>query len=100
VEEKPLTTGVSKTIELPRTVTVEAPVSTSEQMIMPSPTVLNLLQEMARAGDVGGLEEQLIDLEKNPRYQVFAEKLKTLAEQFQIQQIRDLLNSYSQMDKQ
>ncbi len=100
VEEKSLIKDTLRTIELPRNITVEAPISTFEKIIMPSPTVLNLLQEMARSGDVGGLEEQLIDLEKNPLYETFAEKLKTLAEQFQIQQIRDLLNSYCQMDKQ
>ena len=100
VEEKSLANDVLRTIELPLNAIVEAPISNSQQMIVPLPNVLNLLQEMARAGDVGGLEEQLVDLEKNPLYQAFAEKLKTLTEQFQIQQIRDLLNSYSQMDKQ
>lgn len=100
VEEKSLTKDTLRKVELPLDVVIEAPISTPKQMIVPSQNVLNLLQEMARAGDVGGLEEQLVDLEKNPLYQIFAEKLKTLAEQFQIQQIRDLLNSYSQMDKQ
>jgi PAS domain S-box-containing protein len=99
VEEKSLIKNTFKTVELSREVTIEPP-ATSKQTILPPRNVLNVLQEMAKAGDVGGLEEQLIDLEKNPLYETFAEKLKTLAEQFQIQQIRDLLNSYCQMDKQ
>jgi PAS domain S-box-containing protein len=100
VEEKTLSKNSSKTVELVRNAIVEIPISTSEQIIVPPPNILNLLQDTARSGDVGGLEEQLIDLEKNPLYHAFAEKLKTLAEQFQLQQIRDLLNSYSKMDKQ
>lgn len=99
IEEKSLNKNSLKTVELVRNAIIEIPISTPEQIIIPPPDILNLLQDIARAGDVGGLEDQLIDLEKNPLYHAFADKIKALAEQFQLQQIRDLLNSYSKMDK-
>lgn len=94
IEETSLNKRIEKTVVLPRDAVVDAPLEVSKQITLPPPSVLILLQEMARAGDVGGLEEALADLEKNSIYQLFTEKLKPLAEQFQIQQIRDLLNSY------
>lgn len=98
VEETLLNKNQSTCVELPLDAIIEAPVSNTKHMVLPPKPILNTLQNMARAGDVGGIEEQLSDLEKNPLYQAFVEKLKTLAEQFQIQQIRNLLNSYSKMD--
>jgi PAS domain S-box-containing protein len=99
VEEKSLNKGTEQRIELPIDVTIEAPISTVEEIVIPTKETLNLLKEIVRSGDIGGLEEQLATLEKNPLYVKFAEKLKELAEQFQLQQLRDLLNDYSKMDK-
>ncbi len=53
-----------------------------------------VLVELARRGDVGGLREEAEKLaQSDARYTRFAETIKTLAERFQVNQIRRILKA-------
>jgi len=61
----------------------------------PNSEILKVLIQFARSGDIRSIRRQAEKLEKaEPHLQPFAARLNLLAQQFQIDEIRKLLNSY------
>lgn len=65
----------------------------NEPMIAPPPNIIRKLQQYIRIGDLLGVKQQLNQLvEAEPRYQGFAMRIKSLANEFRIAEIKKLLN--------
>ncbi len=70
-------------------------VDNASPIVPPGSKDLKLLIESAQVGDIRSIRKRAGDLEKaDPRMEPFARRLKQLAEQFQIDKIRKMLNSF------
>ena len=59
---------------------------------MPPPIIFNQLMEFVQIGDLLGLKQQLNNLIMNePSYKDFTQRIKTLANEFRIAEIKKLL---------
>ncbi len=66
---------------------------TPETLIEPGADILETLSAYTRIGDLLGLKKQLKELEQSrPEYHPFCQKLKTLANEFKIAEIKRILN--------
>ncbi|MCP4695620.1 MAG: PAS domain S-box protein [Gammaproteobacteria bacterium] len=72
-------------------------VQSDQAFVGPPPEMAKKL--LAYVGDIEGIAEQAAELEKNDaKYAPFAAELQRLAEDFQVQKIRELINRYTVPD--
>ncbi|MGR9045463.1 MAG: ATP-binding protein [Gammaproteobacteria bacterium] len=64
-----------------------------EPMILPPPNIIEQLNQYVRIGDLLGLKQQLNELLKtDPSYQTFALRIRTLANEFRLGEIKKILS--------
>ncbi|MGV0023644.1 hypothetical protein [Phormidesmis priestleyi] len=63
-------------------------------LVAPDPTELDTLLDLARMGDLKGILEQTVRLEKTPQWVPFALHLRHLAQEFKERQILELIKRY------
>lgn len=79
----------------------QPPASSKETMILPPPNVIDHLNQYVRIGDLLGLKQELNELIKtDARYQTFVLRLRNLAAEFRIAEIRKLLNGADNFPRQ
>ena len=67
--------------------------SSIEPMILPPPNIIDQLNQYVRIGDLLGLKQQLNELLKtDPGYQNFALRIRTLANEFRLGEIKKILS--------
>ncbi|OQK15536.1 hybrid sensor histidine kinase/response regulator [Methyloprofundus sedimenti] len=68
-------------------------ITTTAPMIIPPPNIINDLIQFVRIGDLLGLKQELNELIKSDSgYQAFALRIRTLATEFRIGEIKKILN--------
>ena len=74
----------------------ETHTSTNAHMTLPPPNIINHLIQYVRIGDILGLKQELNELIKtDPVYQIFALRIRTLANEFRIDEIKKMLTLHS-----
>ena len=74
-----------------------APIATDTanlKLIPPPPAELEKLLDLAKRGDIKAIETAIMQLEKCEQYLPFVNRIRELADNFQVKQIRELLKSF------
>ncbi len=88
--------GTGSTVQLGTKESAAMPLRQSpSEMVIPPREELVALYEAVRSGDVEGVEQGIIQLKQlNPEYTAFASRILELAEDFEYEEIANLVDSY------
>ena len=71
----------------------ETKIETNQEMVIPPPNIIHELDQFVKIGDLLGLKQQLNELIKaDSSYQKFALRIRSLANEFRIEEIKKMLN--------